>query len=721
MSARLDDYFTRRDLGFLRKRGIDSVADLFHFFPRRFLVPGEKTPFGGLPIGETAIVQAEVLSVDTRLLERRTGQKSRRPPSLTTVLINDGAQTMKIAFFNQQWLQQQLTPGLVVVFAGTVEEFRGQLTLKSPVWLNRDEHDETWTPEDLSSPFPVYSRIQGIAQSRLWKAIKVLLDVAGPEEFEDPLPTGMREQLDLPDLRTALNDMHRPKSMADMERARRRWKWEEALALQTELVSRKADYEQLSATPLLDVGARSRRFEANLPFELTASQVRVGTEIAGDLARSTAMHRLLHGDVGSGKTVVALRAMLTAVDSGAQAAMLAPTEVLATQHFRSIEKLLGEQMALSPLLADEDQVRVALLTGSMPARERRQLALDLAAGQIDIVVGTHALMSETTMFAELGLIVVDEQHRFGVEQREALRSKAGLTVPHTLVMSATPIPRTVAMTVFADLDISTLDEMPAGPKDITTHAVSLADHPAWLSRIHQLLADTVRRGEGGFVVAPRIENTELEDPETGRVEEFIGVEEIRDRMTRAPELAGLSIGLMHGRMPMADKDRVMNDFLTGELDVLVATTVIEVGIDVPRATMMIIHEADRFGVAQLHQLRGRVGRDGRAATCFLLSNRPEAEPGFARIQAVAGTLDGFALAEYDLDSRGEGDVLGSSQWGGSSLRHLSVLRDAAVIEHARSFAERIVEFDPDLSSLPALRRLIRRVLPAEAAHFIEAS
>ena len=715
MSARLADYFSKRDLTGLKKRGITSVTDLLRFFPRRFLVPGEKTPLGELPLGETAIIQAEVLSVDTRRMRQRRG-------TITDVIVHDGKRSMKIAFFNQQWLDAQLTPGLVVVFAGKVEEYRGQLTLGSPVWLNRDEHDTKWTPEDLNSPFPIYPRVKGIAQTRLWKAIKVLLDVAGPEEFEDPLPRALRETYGLPDLRTALNDMHRPTTTAATERANLRWKWEEALALQTELVSRRVAYEQFEATPLLRVGERSRRFDDDLPFALTASQERVGQEIAGDLAQTTAMHRLLHGDVGSGKTVVALRAMLMAVDSGAQAAMLAPTEVLASQHFASIEKLLGEQMALSPLLSGDDQVRVALLTGSMPARERKQLALDLATGQIDIVVGTHALLSDSTMFDSLGLIVVDEQHRFGVEQREALRAKGGMTVPHTLVMSATPIPRTVAMTVFADLDVSTLEEMPAGIKHITTHAVSLSDHPHWMSRILELVRQAADADKGTFVVFPRIEPSDIENAETGEVTGVRpGIEEFLETLKAAPELAGQRFGLLHGRMSTAEKDEVMHAFATGRIDILVSTTVIEVGVDVPRATMMVVAEADRFGIAQLHQLRGRVGRDGSEAMCFLLTDLSEADESFDRLRTVAGTLDGFALAEYDLDLRGEGDVLGASQWGGSSLHHLSVLRDTHILTAARAEAERIVDFDPFLEDMPALRAFRQRVLPADSAHFIEAN
>src|SRR5699024_7326416 len=343
-------------------------------------------------------------------------------------------------------------------------------------------------------------------------------------------------------------------------------------------------------------------------------------------------------------TLVALRAMLTAVDSGAQAAMLAPTEVLATQHFHSIQRLLGEQMALSPLLAGEDQVTVALMTGSMPARERRELSLDLATGNIDIVVGTHALLSESTIFETLGLIVVDEQHRFGVEQREAMRAKGGVTTPHTLVMSATPIPRTVAMTVFADLDVSTLLEMPAGPKNIATHVVPIVDQPTWYDRVRELMRQTTEAGRGVFVVFPRIERMDIEDPETGAViGQKQGIEDITRKLESFPELSDKTFGLLHGRMSTAEKDRVLADFVSGKIEILVSTTVIEVGVDVARATMMVIVEAENFGVAQLHQLRGRVGRDGSAAMCFLLTELGEGHESYGRLQAVADTLDGFAL------------------------------------------------------------------------------
>src|SRR5699024_10968486 len=453
------------------------------------------------------------------------------------------------AFFNQHWLEKALSPGLTVVFGGKVESYRGQLTLASPVWLNRTEDDHEWTPDDLNSPFPIYPAVKKIAQSRLWSAIKTLLRVAGPEEFDDPLPKGLREKYDLPDLRTAFEDMHKPRRIEDVERARLRWKWEEALALQTEFASRKAAFADVQATPLLIQGPKSRRFDDSMPFTLTPSQIRVGEEIAEDMARDRPMHRLLPGDGVSGKTLVALRAMLTAVDSGAQAAMLAPTEVLATQHFHSIQRLLGEQMALSPLLAGEDQVTVALMTGSMPARERREISLDLATGNIDIVVGTHALLSESTIFETLGLIVVDEQHRFGVEQREAMRAKGGVTTPHTLVMSATPIPRTVAMTVFADLDVSTLLEMPAGPKNIATHVVPIVDQPTWYDRVRELMRQTTEAGRGVFVVFPRIERMDIEDPETGAViGQKQGIEDITRKLESFPELSDKTFGLLHGRM-----------------------------------------------------------------------------------------------------------------------------------------------------------------------------
>ncbi|MGR6091901.1 ATP-dependent DNA helicase RecG [Brevibacterium sediminis] len=714
MTTRLEDNFRPGDRKNLAKRGVHSVTDLLRFFPRRYLVPGERTELGDLPLGETAIIQAEVIRVETRRMKQRKG-------TITEVIVHDGKQSMKIAFFNQYWLEKSLKPGLTVVFGGKVESFRGQLTLASPVWLNRTEDDHEWTPEDLNSPFPIYPAVKKIAQSRLWSSIKTLLTVAGPEEFEDPLPKGLRDAHELPDLRTALEDMHRPRKIEDVERARLRWKWEEALALQTEFAARKAKLADEKATPLLTQGTKSRRFDEDLPFTLTASQVRVGEEIAEDMAADRPMHRLLHGDVGSGKTLVALRAMLTAVDSGAQAAMLAPTEVLATQHFHSIQTFLDEQMALSPLLADDDQVTVALMTGSMPAKDRRELALDLVAGNIDIVVGTHALLSESTMFSDLGLIVVDEQHRFGVEQREALRAKGGDTTPHTLVMSATPIPRTVAMTVFADLDISTLDEMPAGPKDIATHVVPIVDQPAWYVRVRELMRQTVEAEKGVFVVFPRIEPTDIEDPESGDVVgQKQGIEDITRKLSETPELAGLKFGLLHGRMSTAEKDRVLADFVKGDIEILVSTTVIEVGVDVARATMMVIIEAENFGVAQLHQLRGRVGRDGSSALCFLLTEMSAEDESYGRLQAVAETLDGFALAEYDLDARGEGDVLSGSQWGGSSLRHLSILRDSEMVAEAKTIAEQIVAVDPTLEAVPALKAFIRRVLPEDDAHFIEA-
>lgn len=714
MTTRLEDNFRKADRTHLAKRGVHSVTDLLRFFPRRYLVPGERTELGELPLGETAIIQAEVIRVETRRMKQRKG-------TITEVIVHDGKQSMKIAFFNQYWLEKSLKPGLTVVFGGKVESFRGQLTLASPVWLNRTEDDHEWTPEDLNSPFPIYPAVKGIAQSRLWSSIKTLLTVAGDEEFEDPLPKGLREAHELPDLRTALEDMHRPRKIEDVERARLRWKWEEALALQTEFASRKATLAAEKATPLLTQGAKSRRFDDDLPFTLTASQVRVGEEIAEDMAADRPMHRLLHGDVGSGKTLVALRAMLTAVDSGAQAAMLAPTEVLAAQHFHSIQSLLNEQMALSPLLSDDDQVTVALMTGSMPAKDRRELALDLVTGNIDIVVGTHALLSASTMFADLGLIVVDEQHRFGVEQREALRAKGGDTTPHTLVMSATPIPRTVAMTVFADLDISTLDEMPAGPKDIATHVVPIVDQPNWYARVRELMRQTVEDGRGVFVVFPRIEPMDIEDPESGEVlGQKQGIEDITRKLQETPELSDKKFGLLHGRMSAAEKDRVLADFVRGDIEILVSTTVIEVGVDVARATMMVIIEAENFGVAQLHQLRGRVGRDGSSAMCFLLTEMSETDESYGRLQAVAETLDGFALAEYDLDARGEGDVLSGSQWGGSSLRHLSILRDSEIVAEAKTIAEQIVAIDPTLEAVPALKAFIRRVLPEDDAHFIEA-
>jgi ATP-dependent DNA helicase RecG len=457
-------------------------------------------------------------------------------------------------------------------------------------------------------------------------------------------------------------------------------------------------------------------FDAALPYELTTGQRAVGAEIAEDLARPHPMHRLLQGEVGSGKTVCAVRAMLQVVDSGGQAALLAPTEVLAAQHYRGIADLLGPFGRAGELDSAPDATRVTLLTGSLGAAARRSALASVGSGEAGLVIGTHALLYEGVDFADLGLVVVDEQHRFGVEQRDALRAKANQP-PHVLVMTATPIPRTVAMTVYGDLEISTLTELPKGRSPIASHVVPAAEKPAYLDRAWHRLCEEVAAGHQAYVVCPRI-GDEPAASEDGR-RPPIAVLEMAPLLRDGP-LAGLRIGVLHGRLPAEEKDAVMRAFAAGSLDVLVATTVVEVGVDVPNATVMIVLDADRFGVSQLHQLRGRVGRGTAAGLCLLVT---EAAPGSSareRLDAVASTLDGFRLAELDLEQRREGDVLGATQSGRRShLRLLSLLRDRELIGEARGEAIELVSADPSLEGHPVLREAVTALVDEERAEYLE--
>ena len=537
--------------------------------------------------------------------------------------------------------------------------------------------------------------------------------------------------------------MHRPESREALHVARYRLKWDEAFAVQVTLVERKAHAADSPATPrphrdggLLDA------FDASLPYQLTEGQRGVGAQIAADLATPHPMHRLLQGEVGSGKTLCAVRAMLQVVDAGGQAAMLAPTEVLAAQHYRNILDLLGPMGRAGELDAAPEATGVTLLTGSLGAAARRRALGDVASGHSGIVIGTHALLYEGVDFADLGLVVVDEQHRFGVEQRDALRAKAGQP-PHTLVMTATPIPRTVAMTVYGDLEVSTLAELPRGRSPIASHVVPAEEKPAFLDRAWQRLREEVAAGHQAYVVCPRIgdEDTSTLDPD-GAADPDSGADPDPDpdgpdsgEERRAPlavlevapqlaaeQLAGLRIGVLHGRLPAEEKDSVMRRYAAGEIDVLVATTVIEVGVDVPNATAMVVLDADRFGVSQLHQLRGRVGRGSAPGLCLLVTWADAETPARERLDAVAGTLDGFQLAELDLAQRREGDVLGAAQSGHRShLRLLSLLRDRELIGDARAEAIALILDDPELTAHPEVRALVDSLVGEERAEYLEKS
>jgi len=545
------------------------------------------------------------------------------------------------------------------------------------------------------------------------------------EPPDDPLPATTRASRNLIGIGKALHEIHRPSSKEDLHRARYRLKWDEAFAVQLTLVQRKARAAEspARARPRSDDGLLAR-FDASLPYDLTDGQRVVGEEIAADLARPHPMHRLLQGEVGSGKTLVSVRAMLQVVDAGGQAALLAPTEVLATQHFRGISAQLGALGRAGELDGDPAGTQLTLLTGSLGAAARRAALAKVADGTAGIVVGTHALLYEGVDFHDLGLVVVDEQHRFGVEQRDALRAKAAQP-PHVLVMTATPIPRTVAMTVYGDLETSVLSQLPRGRSPIASHVVPALDKPAYLERAWRRLREEVQAGHQAYVVCPRIGDSSASEEEEppGDLESArrppLAVTEVAPILAEGP-LHGLRIGVLHGRLPSDEKDAVMRSFAAGDLDVLVATTVIEVGVDVPNATVMIIMDADRFGVSQLHQLRGRVGRGSAAGICLLVSEAVEGSAARERLEAVASTTDGFKLSEIDLEQRREGDVLGASQSGKHShLRLLSLLRDAKLITDARAEAIEIIGDDPTLSRHPALAASVAALVDEERAEFLE--
>lgn len=551
------------------------------------------------------------------------------------------------------------------------------------------------------------------------------------QEALDPLPDSLREGRGLVPLPEALLKVHRPHTKADIADARARLKWDEAFVLQVALARRRFADAQLPAVARVPrPDGLLTAFDAKLPFTLTDGQQKVSKEIFDGLATEHPMHRLLQGEVGSGKTMVALRAMLAVVDAGGQAAMLAPTEVLAQQHDRSITEMMGELAEGGMLGGAEHSTKVVLLTGSMGVAARRQALLDLVTGDAGIVIGTHALIEDKVQFHDLGLVVVDEQHRFGVEQRDALRGK-GKQPPHLLVMTATPIPRTVAMTVFGDLETSVLDQLPAGRSPIATHVVPAADKPHFLARAWERVREEVENGHQAYVVCPRIGDEEEQGGKKGKGAKKESAEDAAEKrpplavLDVAEELAhgalrGLKVEVLHGRMQPDDKDAVMRRFAAGETDVLVATTVIEVGVNVPNATAMVIMDADRFGVSQLHQLRGRVGRGSAAGLCLLVSEMPEASPARARLGAVAATLDGFELSRIDLEQRREGDVLGQAQSGvRSSLRMLAVIEDEEIIAEARQEATEVVAADPDLEHLPGLRTALDALLDEEREQYLD--
>ena len=743
LDTELQALLSTSEASILRKAfGFETVGDLLRHYPRRYDPRGALTPIRGLPVGEHVTVIAEVVQVVERRMQRRSG-------SILEATITDGQGEMTLTWFNQHWRKDHLAPGQRGLFAGKVTEYRGKLQLAHPDFdLFDDDEAISTDPRHLearvshwqSDLVPIYPATTKVTSWSIRSAVKKVLSVL--RQLDDPLPFDIRQRaqeifdrsapsrhrvfsetgspLDQPEgileLVTALHTLHQPVTIEEQLRAKQSLLFREAFELQLGLLDlkRRAGTESTASWPSVAGGTRDS-FDEAMPFTLTGQQTEVGEVLERELADTKPMHRLLQGEVGSGKTLVALRAMLQVADSQGQSALLAPTEVLASQHLRSITEMLGPRLT--------ETLHPTLLTGQLSVAEQRLALLNIASGKARVIVGTHALMSERTTFENLGLIVIDEQHRFGVEQREALRRK-GKRPPHVLVMTATPIPRTVALTTFGDLDVSTITEMPVGRAGIVSHVVPTADAPAWEQRAWDRAAEEIRKGRQVYVVCPAIARTLKEDsarfeaivqgsyydgdPEEVEVD-FENVEDTLDELAQVPSLRGARISALTGAMPSDEKDRVMRAFAAGDIDLLVATTVIEVGVNVPNASMMIIRDAQRFGISQLHQLRGRVGRGEHEGLCLLVTPAPVGSPARVRVETVASTNDGFELADFDLQVRREGDLLGSRQSGSTSgLSLLRVAEHGEVIEVARELAENLLERDPLLEAVPLLADMVRR-------------
>ncbi|MDO5504472.1 MAG: ATP-dependent DNA helicase RecG [Actinomycetia bacterium] len=725
------------------QRGIETVGQLLAWVPTRYA--SYEADLSDAREGEYLVAVGDITSAHV------VPRDKRRPPThknaIIKLTVSDGRSDLPVTFFGDYGRVKALVPGVRAVWMGKVGSFQGQPQLTSPDYeLIAEERGE-----DEPGLLPLYAHTERLRNSAIIIAVRVVLDQI--EDLPDPVPEDVRRRHGLMSRLEALRSLHRPRDKATVEEARRRMKFEEAFVLQIALAQRRAEQaKDFTVARRPGTGGLLDAFDQRLPFTLTRGQVEVAATLADEMARETPMHRLLQGEVGSGKTVVALRAMLAAVDAGGQAALLAPTEVLAQQHYRSITRMMGP-LASGGMFSFEDGVdsgsgpstTVALLTGSQNTATRRSTLNDIVTGEAGIIIGTHALIQDTVEFFDLALVVVDEQHRFGVEQRDALRAK-GTHPPHVLVMTATPIPRTVAMTVFGDMETSTLRELPAGRAPITTH-VAPANDPRWFDRTWEKVAEEVAAGRQAYVVCPRIGDPDerfgegaAEDDgpdDTDGMDQapadlgpdgepagpppppMTGVYALHGLLSQHPAFATVRMAMLHGKMPPEDKEAVMRAFTRGDIDVLVSTTVIEVGVDVANATVMVIMDADRFGISQLHQLRGRVGRGGLPGLCLLMTAASAAEA-HDRLKRIAETSDGFELARLDLQFRREGDVLGAAQSGArSSLRYLSVIRDEDIIVAAREEAVTVVDADPDLTDHPVLAAQLRELVEDERADFLE--
>jgi ATP-dependent DNA helicase RecG len=708
--------------------GYRTVGDLLQHYPRRWVDKGSLSDLGAIEPDEHVTVIGEVVRAKLHSYpDRRRGGMAFR---LEVVVATEHHQ-LSVTYFDKkrhvaEWRESSMRPGRIGLFSGKVGTFRGQLQLTNPQNQmfgapGEDGEDAAITHWDsIPQLITIYPASAAVQSWQIAEAIALALDLVG--EVPELLPEDVRRDHEFLSARQALHGIHRPDSWAEKVAAEKRLRFDEAFVTQTVLAQRRTALRAQAAVPRTGRdGGLLDRFDRRLPFTLTVGQQEVSRVLLDDLAAGHPMHRLLQGEVGSGKTVVALRAMLRVVDSGGQAALLAPTEVLAQQHHRSITAMLGDLAAGGMLGGAADGTQVVLLTGSSTTAARRVAMSHAGSGEAGIVIGTHALLEEKVQFADLGLVVVDEQHRFGVEQRAALTAKGDGTPPHVLVMTATPIPRTVAMTVFGDLETSTLTELPAGRAPIQSTVVALADHPGWLERAFVRIREEVAKGHQVYVVCPRIggDDAPTASADGDDARPTAAVEEVAPMLAEGP-LRGLRVEMLHGRLVPDRKDDVMRRFAAGEIDVLVSTTVIEVGVDVANATMMVIFDAERFGVSQLHQLRGRVGRGGFPGLCLLVTGAQDGSPARERLDAVAATTDGFELSRVDLQQRREGDVLGASQSGRrSSLRLLHVLEHEEDIVAAREVAVALVERDPELTGHPMLAREVQRLHEADRADFLE--
>jgi ATP-dependent DNA helicase RecG len=718
--------------------GLRTVDDLLRHYPRshtegaaRWGADDERPPAG-----------EHITIIDTITATESFPMKKDRKRMCHRITLGSGRGRVTATFFNANYIKKDLTKGTKVMLSGEVGFYKNVMQLTHPAFLLLDPPDgknrgtaslksiadasHAASGEELADAyqrhfFPIYPASAKVQSWTIFACVRQVLAVLDP--VPDPLPDSLRPELGLISEDQALRDIHLSENEHERRRARERLTFDEAVGLQWALVARRHGELSESGPPAQprDDGLAVELLR-RLPFELTAGQREVLDVLSDALAATRPMNRLLQGEVGSGKTIVAVLAMLQMVDAGYQCAMLAPTEVLAAQHLLSITNVLGP-LALGGQLGGTDlecgATRVALLTGSMTAAQKKQIRAEIASGQVGIVIGTHALLQDAVEFHNLGMVVVDEQHRFGVEQRDQLRAKAraGIT-PHLLVMTATPIPRTVALTVYGDLETSTLRELPRGRQPITSNVIFARDKPAWVDRAWQRIIEEVAAGRQAYVVAPRIDESDEPEKEEQNARPSATAEGLFGRL-RSDELANLRLGLMHGRLPADEKDDVMAAFRAGQIDVLVCTTVIEVGVDVPNATVMLVMDADRFGISQLHQLRGRIGRGEHPSLCLLASwVSPDSSPG-RRLRAVAETMDGFALADLDLKERREGDVLGRNQSGKAiTLRLLSLADHGAYIEAAREFCARAYEQDP---SNPELALMAARFTNTDRIEYLDKS